>query len=66
MNKENNRTVLVTRGAGYIAAIIVELLEQRYKAVAIDNLANESDQAVENQKDGRAHIGRILQKYVKI
>jgi len=42
------RTVLVTGGAGYIGShTCVELLEQGYNVVAIDNLANGNARAIE-------------------
>ncbi len=44
-------TVLVTGGAGYIGShTVVELLEQGYQVVVIDNLANSSRKALERVK----------------
>ena len=71
-------TVLVTGGAGYIGShTCVELLEQGFDVVIIDNLVNSSAKAVERieeitgksvafyQEDvrNRAALDRIFEKY---
>ncbi|WP_338313434.1 NAD-dependent epimerase/dehydratase family protein, partial [Escherichia coli] len=45
-------TVLVTGGAGYIGShTIIDLLENNYQVVAIDNLSNYSFESIKRIKE---------------
>lgn len=52
INKMHQKTILVTGGAGYIGShTLVDLLENNYRVVVIDNLSNSSDESLKRVKE---------------
>jgi len=57
----NNKTVLVTGGAGYIGShTVLQLLLGGFKTVVVDNLDNSSEVAIHRVKELAAEFGNNL------
>lgn len=57
----NNKTVLVTGGAGYIGShTVLQLLLGGFKSVVVDNLDNSSEVAIHRVKELAGEFGNNL------
>lgn len=59
----NNRTVLVTGGGGYVGShVIIELLNNNYLVVALDNLSNCFAKDVDGKPESLKRVEKITGK----